>query len=95
MTTMEKASPLPGPLPSRLRRSDRRDPPETPQLVPVADDLAIPGYDSLAASQVVPRLMTLGIAELDAIGTYEQANRGRRTILNRVRQLQAAADGEG
>lgn len=63
--------------------------PETPKV----DNLAIPGYDSLAASQVVPRLTTLGPDELGAIGTYEQANRGRRTILNRVTQLLNAADG--
>lgn len=54
---------------------------------PDVADLVIPGYDSLAASQVVPRLTTLDSAELSAIGAYEQAHRGRRTILNRVRQL--------
>lgn len=63
--------------------------PETPKV----DNLAIPGYDSLAASQVVPRLTTLGPDELGAIGSYEQANRGRRTILNRVTQLLNSADG--
>lgn len=61
---------------------------ETPKV----DNLAIPGYDSLAASQVVPRLTTLGPDELGAIGSYEQANRGRRTILNRVTQLLNSAD---
>lgn len=61
---------------------------------PEAADLVIPGYDSLAASQVVPRLTTLSPDELGAIGSYELANRGRRTILNRVKQLLASADGE-
>ena len=56
---------------------------------PAVDDLPIPGYDSLAASQVVPRLTTLSESELAAIGAYEAAHRGRRTILNRVTQLQA------
>ena len=56
---------------------------------PPVDDLPIPGYDSLAASQVVPRLTTLSESELAAIGAYEAAHRGRRTILNRVTQLQA------
>jgi len=50
--------------------------------------LAIPGYDSLAASQVVPRLAGLSPDELAAVGAYESAHRGRRTILTRVRQLQ-------
>jgi hypothetical protein len=56
--------------------------------VPEVDDLAIPGYDSLSASQVVPRLDALRVEELDAVGRYEAAHRGRRTILNRVAQLQ-------
>jgi pyruvate/2-oxoglutarate dehydrogenase complex dihydrolipoamide acyltransferase (E2) component len=56
--------------------------------VPAVEDLAIPGYDSLSASQVVPRLDALRASELDAVGRYEAAHRGRRTILNRVAQLQ-------
>ena len=56
-------------------------------------DLAIPDYDSLAASQVVPRLASLDPAELALVLTYEQSHRSRQTILNRVRQLQAATNG--
>ncbi len=56
---------------------------------PAASDLAIPSYDSLAASQVVPRLTTLSSKELAAVEAYEAAHRGRRTILNRVTQLLA------
>ena len=52
-----------------------------------ANSLAIPGYDSLSASQVVQRLAGLNATELAAIGSYEAAGRGRRTILNRVAQL--------
>ena len=55
---------------------------------PSPDGLAIPGYDSLAASQVVPRLAGLSPDELAAVGAYESAHRARRTILTRVRQLQ-------
>jgi len=51
--------------------------------------LAIPDYDSLAASQVVPRLRALGADELEAVRAYEAAGRGRKTILNRIAQLQA------
>ena len=57
--------------------------------VPTSDELAIPSYDELAASQVVKRLPGLDAAELAAIGTYERAHRGRRTILTRIRQLQS------
>lgn len=55
---------------------------------PSAGELAIPGYDSLSASQVVQRLAGLSSEELAAVGAYEQAHRGRRTILNRIHQLQ-------
>jgi hypothetical protein len=56
---------------------------------PAADELAIPGYDSLSASQVVQRLAGLSPTELAAVGHYEEAHRGRRTILSKVAQLQA------
>jgi hypothetical protein len=74
----------------------RTERPETVAVVPVparsgpdAATLAIPDYDSLSASQVVPRLAGLTPAELEAVGAYEGAHRGRRTILNKVAQLQA------
>ena len=54
---------------------------------PSAQGLAIPGYDSLSASQVVQRLAGLSQEELAAVGEYEAAHRGRRTILTRVGQL--------
>lgn len=55
-----------------------------------ADELAIPGYDSLSASQVVQRLAGLAPPELEAVRGYETANRNRRTILARVAQLQGS-----
>ena len=58
-----------------------------------AASLAIPGYDSLAASQVVQRLGGLTLAELEAVGDYEAATRGRRTILGRISQLSNPAAG--
>jgi hypothetical protein len=59
-----------------------------------AAGLAIPDYDSLAASQVVPRLDGLTADELEAVRTYEQVHRGRRTILAKVEQLQDPAGDE-
>jgi len=56
---------------------------------PPVDDLAITDYDSLSASQVVTRLDGLGPDELEAVRAYEAAHRGRKTILNKVSQLQA------
>ena len=55
----------------------------------VAATLAIPDYDSLSASQVVPRLESLSDTELDAVRDYEASNRGRKTILNKIDQLQS------
>jgi hypothetical protein len=55
---------------------------------PVSAELAIPGYDSLSASQVVQRLAGLAPDELEAVRRYEAAGRGRRTILNKIVQLQ-------
>lgn len=54
-----------------------------------ASHLAIPAYDTLAASQVVQRLEGLSADELEAVRAYESETRGRRTILNKVAQLQA------
>jgi len=56
---------------------------------PNAGDLAITDYDSLAASQVVSRLAGLSGDELESVRAYEIAHRGRKTILNKVAQLQA------
>jgi hypothetical protein len=50
--------------------------------------LAIPGYDSLSAFQVVQRLAGLESHELEAVRAYESAGRGRRTILTKISQLQ-------
>ncbi len=54
---------------------------------PTEADLPIQDYDSLAASQVVPRLATLAPDDLVVVQRYEGANRRRQTILNRVAQL--------
>jgi hypothetical protein len=57
--------------------------------VPDAAELPITDYDSLAASQVVPRLATMSAADLELVGAYERSHRNRQTILHRVAQLLA------
>ena len=57
-----------------------------PGPAPDEAELPIQDYDSLAASQVVPRLATMSPAELRAVRAYEAAHRNRQTILNRVAQ---------
>ena len=58
-------------------------------------DLAIPGYDTLSASQVVRRLDSLGRDELLAVERYETGSRHRRTILHRVAQLLGEEEAPG
>lgn len=55
--------------------------------VPSSADLPIPDYDSLAASQVVPRLEGLTPEERDLVRRYESAHRRRKTILSKLAQL--------
>jgi hypothetical protein len=52
-----------------------------------AADLPIREYDGLSASQVVSRLTGLTPEELRAICSYEEANRGRRTVLLAIDRL--------
>ena len=69
-------------------------PPPAPAVTPTngtgpkAVDLAIHGYDSLSASQVVQRLAGLAAGELEDVQHYESANRGRKTVLSKISQLQ-------
>ncbi len=71
-------APAPAPAPSNGSSGD-------------APALAIPDYDALSASQVVDRLEGLSAGELEAIRSYEVANRGRATILGKIEQLTRAS----
>ncbi len=78
------AAPSPGPDPIEAPVvEDALDAPEIDVTT-----LAIPDYDNLSASQVVPRLDGLTAEELVAVGAYERGHRGRKTILNKVAQLE-------
>jgi hypothetical protein len=87
----------PVPPPAATARSARQSvspngsPPAPPGPAPSSSSLAIPGYDSLSASQVVQRLAGLSSDELAAVAAYERAHRARRTILTRAAQLQGTA----
>ena len=79
------------------RRPAEQAPPTIPAVAieePVVaidpGSLAIPDYDGRSASHVVNRLAGLAPAELEAVRRYEAANRGRKTILSKVAQLQSA-----
>ncbi len=49
----------------------------------------IKDYDNLTAAQILPFLAPLGAEQLDRIETYEQSQRARKTVLNRLRQLRS------
>ncbi|MCP3909413.1 MAG: hypothetical protein GY713_00495 [Actinomycetia bacterium] len=58
----------------------------TPEPAPTSG-LPIPGYDDHTAAEIVPLLADLDSAGLRAVHDHETANRARKTILNRIRQL--------
>lgn len=54
-----------------------------------ADDLALVDYDQLAASHIISKLAGLTDDEVTEIEHYEQANRGRRTVLGKIEQIRS------
>ena len=82
------SAPSPAPAPSAAP-----EPVSAPAAAPAprssaaAATLPIADYDSLAASQVIPRLAGLSATELAAVHDYEVAHRGRKTILGKITQL--------
>ncbi len=76
--------PVPTPSPVRSTATSSSS---TNGHVPTASSLAIPGFDTLSASQVVQRLDGLSRGELVSARAYEAGTRGRRTILSRIDQL--------
>jgi hypothetical protein len=86
-TSDRVASPVDPEVVSVARGSVPAEVPAVPPLDPAT--LAIPDYESLSASQVVPRLDGLDADELEAVRTYEAGTRRRKTILNKIAQLQS------
>ena len=88
-----QARPSPAPTSVPQPREDAAPPPAPERkkprgsAAPTATTLGIPDYDELSASQVVERLDGLHPGELDAVRDYEEAHRGRRTILFKIEQL--------
>jgi hypothetical protein len=80
----EPPAPVTRPAPERPRKAANPAPTSTA----AGAELAIPDFDSLAASQVIPRLEGLSADELEAVRAYEAGRRGRKTILNKIAQLQ-------
>ncbi len=91
LSVLEEEGPSPDPVPAPVLASVPAPPP-APVDASTLDEAELPiqDYDSLAASQVVPRLATLDHDALTAVQRYELATRNRQTILHRVAQLLSA-----
>jgi hypothetical protein len=85
--TDDRPAPTSGPTPIPVPPASPSTSSSTNGHVPTASSLAIPGFDTLSASQVVQRLDGLSRGELVAARAYEAGTRGRRTILSRIDQL--------
>ena len=89
-TSLRRTAAHPTARTARRRRSEATEPAPRPTSTIDPATLAIPDYDALSASQVVPRLESLTTDELEAVRAYESDTRGRKTILNKVAQLQSS-----
>jgi hypothetical protein len=78
----------PSPAPTEAADTPAASPPAHARSSEAAAELSIADYDSLAASQVIPRLEGLEADELEAVRRYETEHRGRKTILGKIAQLQ-------
>jgi len=75
---------------SRPPQADQPPPPTDPAVGSgsAASSLAIQDYDDLSAPQLLPKLASLGPAELESVLVHERSHRARATVLNKIHQLQ-------
>ena len=88
LTTKRPASPAPQTPAATPRTAPSSRNRATATTSATASALPINNYDTLSASQIVPRLAGLRPEELALVRSYENAHRRRRTILGRIAQLQ-------
>jgi hypothetical protein len=69
---------------------------ETTEAVPSAGALPIADYDALRVNEILPRLESLDLDELETVAVYEEGHKNRSTVLNtidkRMDELEAAGD---
>ncbi|HUP74332.1 MAG TPA: hypothetical protein VM282_14920 [Acidimicrobiales bacterium] len=87
-TPTPTSAPAPRAATRAATRSRTRAPAASATAPSVAQELPINNYDTLSASQIVPRLAGLRPEELARVRAYENSHRRRRTILGRIAQLQ-------
>jgi hypothetical protein len=63
------------------------------------DDLPIAGYDTMRVNDILPALDDLDLDQLETVAQYEESNKNRTTVLNRIDdlmdELEAAEAGGG
>ncbi|MEX1218477.1 MAG: hypothetical protein WEA11_08175 [Acidimicrobiales bacterium] len=75
--------------PAPKKPSPSKPSPKKPKKSVATVQNAISGYDDMTAAEILPRLGLLSAKQLAVVETYEQSQRARKTILNRIRQLKA------
>jgi outer membrane biosynthesis protein TonB len=88
VATPPSAAPAPTAPPAPVPTPPAAAPPPVVESAATVGALAIADYESLSASQVLPRLAGLSADDLEAVRRYEETHRGRRTVLGRIASLQ-------
>lgn len=83
------------PVPTAAEVAEVADAPtETVEAVPEAGAMPIADYDALRVNEILPKLQTLDLDELETVAIYEEAHKNRSTVLNtidkRMDELEAA-----
>ncbi len=85
-----KLKPKPKPKPTKPTSTKVSSAKSAKSAMPAVESLAIEGYDTLAASQIVSRLDGLTAPERAAVAQFEAGNRKRKTILDKIGRLDAS-----
>lgn len=87
-TVAEQPAPAGGAVAPPSAESHAESPVESHVVVPLASELPLGDYESLAAIHVVERLGSLRDDEVELIRRFEAAHRARRTVLAKIAQIQ-------
>jgi hypothetical protein len=57
--------------------------------------LPIAGYDSLRVNEILPKLSSLDLDELETVAQHEESTKNRTSVLNKIDELMDALEAEG
>ncbi|MFT7600625.1 MAG: hypothetical protein ACI8TP_003569 [Acidimicrobiales bacterium] len=87
-----EVQPTEAPAPAAGTTPTSPTPTKAPTKPAAGKPLPIAGYDDLRAKEIVVLLGDLGAGQLARVASYENATRGRKTILARIDRLTASED---